>query len=136
VSLGPLLDTHAWIWWVEGDVRLGKRTIDALDALPDDVRPCIADFSLWEVATLVRLGRLEFADSFEAWLDAAAHPRTVRIVPMSPDIAIEITRLPESFTKDPADRAIVATSRVLGAPVVTLDKSITQSRLVRRWAPD
>ena len=61
---------------------------------------------------------------------------TVRIVPISSDIAIEITRLPESFTKDPADRVIVATSRVLGVPVVTYDRVITQSRLVRRWAAE
>jgi PIN domain nuclease of toxin-antitoxin system len=31
----PLLETHAWIWWVrDQDARLGARTIDALDRLP------------------------------------------------------------------------------------------------------
>src|SRR6185295_4177815 len=27
----PLLDTHAWIWWVQGDARLGRQTLEALD---------------------------------------------------------------------------------------------------------
>ena len=136
MSQSPLLDTHAWIWWLQGDARLGRRTIEALDALPADARPHLSDISLLEVATLVRLGRLEFGDSFEKWLDAAADPRTVRMVPMAPDIVIETTRLPASFTRDPADRVIVATSRVMGYPLVTYDKAIAQSRLVRRWVPD
>lgn len=135
MSQSPLLDTHAWIWWIDGDARLGRRTVETLDALPDDACPYVADISLWEVATLVARGRLEFAEPFEKWLDAATNPRAVRIVPISSDIAIEITRLPDSFTRDPADRVIVATSRVMGYPLLTHDKTITQSRLVRRWTP-
>jgi PIN domain nuclease of toxin-antitoxin system len=30
----PLLDTHAWIWWIEGDRRLPRRVRDTLDQLP------------------------------------------------------------------------------------------------------
>ena len=135
MSQSPLLDTNAWIWWLQGDARLDRRTIDALDALPGDSRPHLSDISLLEVATLVRLGQLEFEDSFEKWLDAAADPRTVRLVPMAPDIVIETTRLPATFTRDPVDRVIVATSRVMGYPLVSCDKAITQSRLVRRWVP-
>jgi PIN domain nuclease of toxin-antitoxin system len=132
----PLLDTHAWIWWVEGDARLGRKTIEALDALPSDARPCISGISLLEVATLVNLGRLDFSESFENWLDAAADPRTVRVVPMSADIASEVARLPATCPRDPADRAIIATSRAMGYPLVSHDKAITQSRLVKRWSPE
>ena len=129
-----LLDTHAWIWWVQGDVRLGRSTLEALDALPADARPCLADISLWEVATLVELGRVELPVSLDTWLDAAADPRTVRILPVTPAIAAEVARLPATCHRDPADRLIVATSRVLGHPLVTHDRAITKTRLVRRWS--
>jgi PIN domain nuclease of toxin-antitoxin system len=132
----PLLDTHAWIWWVQADSRLDRRTTAALDALPHDVRPCLCDISLWEVAMLVTLGRLELVEPIERWLEAAADPRTVRVLAVTPAIAAEVTRLPATFHKDPADRLIVATSRVLGYPLLTRDRAITRTRLVRRWVTD
>ena len=132
----PLLDTHAWIWWIQGDVRLGQKAIDALDALPADDRPYLSDISLWEVVTLVALARVELPESLEMWLDAAADPRTVRVVPVTAAIAAEVARLPATFHRDPADRLIVATSRVLGHPLVTHDRAIARTRLVRRSAAE
>lgn len=131
----PLLDTHAWIWWVDQDRRLGASTIAALDSLPGDERPFLSDISLWEMAMLVERGRLELDVSLEEWLEAAAHPRSVRVIPVSPAIAAQVAALPESFHRDPADRIIVATSRVMGLPVVTADTRILRSRLVKRWTP-
>lgn len=135
MSAAPLLDTHAWIWWVDRDRRLGGAVIDALDALAADARPLLSDISLWEVAMLVERRRLSFSLPFEEWLEAAAHPRSVRVVPITPSIAAEVAALPASFHRDPADRVIVATARVLAAPLVTRDRRITESRLVRRWKP-
>jgi PIN domain nuclease of toxin-antitoxin system len=130
----PLLDTHAWIWWVDQDARLGARTIAALDSLPRDQRPFLCDISLWEVAMLVERGRLEL-DLPLGWLDAAAHPRSVQLLSITPRIAAAVASLPESFDRDPADRLIVATSRALGLPVLSHDRLINRSRLVTRWRP-
>ena len=135
MTTAPLLDTHAWIWWLHGDRRLGHHTLKKLDQLPRDVRPTISAISLWEVAMLVSLGRLELKATLEAWLAIAADPGTVRVVPISPRIAAEVARLPDTFQRDPADRLIVATSRVHGLPVLTRDAAITQSGLVRLWSP-
>ena len=131
----PLLDTHAWVWWVDQDRRLGASAIAALDGLPRDQRPFLADISLWEVAMLVERGRLELDLPLADWLEAAAHPRTVQLVGVSPAIAAEVAALPGGFHRDPADRLIVATSRVLRLPVVTHDRRILKSRLVTRWRP-
>ena len=129
----PLLDTHAWIWWIEQDARLGAKAIAVLDSLPADRRPLLSDITLWEVATLVALERLRLDVPFDDWLEAAAHPRSVEIVPISARIAAEVARLPETFHRDPADRVIVATSRALRAPVLTHDERIRRSRLVSLW---
>jgi PIN domain nuclease of toxin-antitoxin system len=129
----PLLDTHAWIWWVEQDARLGAKAIAALDALPADRRPFLCDISLWEVATLVERERLHLDVSLSEWLEAAAHPRSVRLLPLSPKIAAEVARLPDSFHRDPADCIIVATSRAHRLPVLTHDHRIRRSRLAASW---
>lgn len=131
----PILDTHAWIWWVDHDLRLGPKAIEALDRLPANSRPFLCDISLWEVATLVEKGRLRFAVPFEEWLVTAAHPRSVRLLNISPSIAAAVASLPESFHRDPADRVIVASCRVLQLPLLTSDRLILKSRLVRRWSP-
>jgi PIN domain nuclease of toxin-antitoxin system len=132
----PVLDTHAWIWWIQADPRLDRKSIAALDALPLDDRPAICDISLWEVAMLVSLGRLALDEPLESWLDAAADPRTVRVLPVTPAIAAEVARLPDGFQRDPADRLIVATCRSLGLSLITRDRAITSARLVRRWTPE
>lgn len=132
----PILDTHAWVWWVQADPRLDHRTVAALDALLPEDRPGLCDISLWEVAMLVTLRRLTLGEPLESWLDAAADPRTVRVLPVTPAIAAEVARLPDTFQRDPADRLIVASCRALGLRLVTRDRAITQARLVRRWTPE
>jgi PIN domain nuclease of toxin-antitoxin system len=132
----PVLDTHAWIWWIDRDRRLGRRTIELLDGLPSDSRPYLSDISLWEVATLVERGRLSFAAGLAGWLEAAAHPRTVRLLMITPAIAAETAALPKLFHRDPADRVIVATCRVMQVPLLTRDRRITRSKVVTRWKPE
>lgn len=136
MSRPPLLDTHVWIWWIHADPRLDKRTRDALDLLPADARPAVCDISLSEVAMLVTVGRITLPEPLDVWLVAAADPRTVQVLPVTPAIAAEVARLPDAFQRDPADRLIVATSRVLHYPLVTFDRAITRARLARRWSPD
>lgn len=134
MSNAPLLDTHAWVWWVQGDARLGRHIIERLDRLPADDRPSISDITLWEVATLASLGRIVFPGTLESWLAIAANPKTVRILPVTPRIAAEVARLPDSFHRDPADRLIVATGRVHGLRILTKDAAIAKSGLVKLWS--
>lgn len=131
----PLLDTHAWVSWVERDRRLDPRTLDALDGLPPDARPYLCDISLWEVAMLLELKRLALDIPLEEWLEASAHPRTVRLLPITAAIAAETAVLPTTLHRDPADRLIVATCRVMGLSILTSDRRILRSRLVSRWKP-
>src|SRR5438067_623281 len=103
----PLLDTHTWIWWIRLDPRVSNRLVEQLDAFAGQERPYVADVSLWEVAMLVDKGRLELPKPVIEWLTDAAHPRTVRVVPISPAIAGE-THAARAL-RDPADRLIVST---------------------------
>jgi PIN domain nuclease of toxin-antitoxin system len=130
----PLLDTHAWLWWLRRERRLGASVFAALDDLAPDDRPYLADISLWEVAMLVDRRRLVLSEPLQDWLEAATHPRLVTVVPISASIAAEVAVTARAL-RDPADRLIVATSRALKVPILTHDKAIIQSRLTKRWAP-
>lgn len=131
----PLLDTHAWLWWLGCDPRLGRLALEQLDALPADERPYLSEISLWEVAMLAEQRRITLSPSIGGWLETAAHPRSVRVVPITPAIAAETAALPEWFHRDPADRVIVATGRTLAVPLLSHDRRIVRSRLVERWRP-
>jgi PIN domain nuclease of toxin-antitoxin system len=134
--IAPILDTHAWVWWLHGETaRLGRRTVDALDTLPAGSRPYVCDISLWEVATLVELGRLDLGEPLESWLGTATNAQAVQIAPISARVAAEVARLPSRFRRDPADRLIVATARVLDRPLLTKDDAIRRSGLTRLWSP-
>ena len=129
----PLLDTHKWVWWILRDSRIEPAAVERLDALPPDDRPYLADVSLWEVVMLTERGRLNLDAPVGEWLALATHSRTVRVVPISAPIAAE-TSVARSL-RDPADRLIVATSRILRVPLFTNDRNILRSRLTQRWVP-
>jgi PIN domain nuclease of toxin-antitoxin system len=129
----PLLDTHAWVWWICGDSRLTAREREELDNLPPSSRPVLAEISLWEVAMLVERGRLELNMDLERWLAVASSPATVELARVTPAVAAEVARLPSRFHRDPADRLIVATARVKKLRVLTRDRMITQARVVPLW---
>ena len=116
-----------------GTPDLPSSAREALDALATDNRPYLSAISLWELAMLVELDRLSLSLPLTDWLEKAAHPRTVRLVPITPAIAAGTAALPSTFHRDPADRLIVATCLELDAPLLTHDRLIMQSRLVARW---
>lgn len=75
--------------------------------------------------------KLRFDRPYDVWIEEAlAEDPRVEVVPLLPSIAIVAVKLSWSHG-DPADRFIVASARVLAAPLVTADDAIHDSELVR-----
>ncbi len=129
----PLIDTHIWIWWLEGSNDLRRSHREALDALSESERPKLSVISFWEVSLLVEKRRYVPGKSFEEWLRFAAGPATVSLVQLDLAIARELLEIPRSFHADPADRILVATARTLAVPLLTYDDRIRKSGLVKLW---
>ncbi|MFN8603989.1 MAG: type II toxin-antitoxin system VapC family toxin [Candidatus Binatia bacterium] len=125
-----LLDTHVWWWWVTGESGLSAGQKRLLARVGPDDPAEVSDISLWEIATLVSLGRLSISLPLRDWLESAAAPPLVQRRPISPAVASEVASLPETFHRDPADRIIVATARVHDATLLTRDRRIIDARLV------
>ena len=125
-----LLDTHVWWWWVTGEPGLSAAQKRVLAKASPDAPLELSDVSLWEVATLVSLGRLAVTMPLRDWLEAAAAPPLVQRRGISPAVAAEVASLPETFHRDPADRIIVATARVHDATLLTRDERIIVAKLV------
>ena len=125
-----LLDTHILIWWLNGSKRLSPAQQEVVAAASAESPLLVSDISLWEVATLHSLGRIQLTIPLRAWLDKAVAPPLVRRLGISPAIAAELATLPDSFQRDPADRILVATARVFGATLLTQDRRIVDAALV------
>lgn len=125
-----LLDTHAWIWWVERSPRMPTRHRE-LCAANVESGLGVSVISCWEVAKLVSLGRLTFADSINVWMTASLAEPGVQLTSITPEIAVEANRLPGDFHRDPADQLLVATARILDIPVLTVDRKILDYPFVR-----
>ena len=125
-----LLDTHILLWWFDGVSRLSARQEEVLRGAGEEEPLWVSDITLWEVATLSSLGRIKLSLPLREWLEQATAPPLVQRLPITPAVAAEVAALPDSFHRDPADRIIVASARVLGATLLTRDRRIIDSALV------
>jgi PIN domain nuclease of toxin-antitoxin system len=125
-----LLDTHILVKWVSAPDELSPAQRHVLDAASGTTPVMVSDISLWEIATLVSLGRLALDRPLREWLEQAAAPPLVRRVDISPAVAAAVADLPGTFHRDPADRIIVATARVMGAVLLTNDIRIRDAGIV------
>ena len=120
-----LLDTHVWIWIVDGAVReIGHAAQNAVMEAGATGRVLVSAISVWEVGMLEAKGRIRFSMEVGEWVRRALGAPGVHLSPLSPEVALDSTRLPEPVHGDPADRILVATARRVGATLVTRDTKI------------
>lgn len=119
-----VLDTHAWLWWVDNPERLSdaaRRAIRSADQVG------VSTFSCWELAALVERGRLELDRELRVWVRQALAHEQAEEVTITAEIAIRAAQLDrDRFPGDPADRIIYATAEILGSPLITRDKRIAE----------
>lgn len=125
-----LLDTHVLLFWLESAGRLSEAQQRVIRAASAENPLLLSEISLWEVATLHDLGRLELRLALREWLEQAAAPPLVRRLGISPAVAAEVAALPPHFHRDPADRILVATARIHGATLLTHDRRILAAEVV------
>jgi PIN domain nuclease of toxin-antitoxin system len=118
-----VLDTHIWVWWVQGNPKLPPAILDAVKQNePSGLG--VSAISCWEIAKSVSRGRLDLGRPLAEWFATALGYPGILLIDLTPQIAIEATSLPQPFHRDPADEIIVATARVNGCPLATCDSRI------------
>ncbi|ARP89271.1 VapC toxin family PIN domain ribonuclease [Bordetella genomosp. 9] len=119
-----VLDTHALVWWASGDAQLSDPAREAIEAQQESGTILVSAISAWEIAMLVKAGRLALTMDVQAWLETLSEVPGVRFAPVGVRESVLSVNLPGEFHKDPADRLIVATARQHGASLVTADLKI------------
>ena len=122
-----LLDTHAWIWSVEGDTRrVGRKAQALLVRAEVQERIRVSPVSIFEIVALHTAGRLRLSSPAEGWIRDSLAAAGVRLAEVTPSIAIDAGAIPRTALADPLDRLLVATARQLDATFLTADQQILQ----------
>jgi PIN domain nuclease of toxin-antitoxin system len=121
-----VLDTHVLIWWVTENARMSNKARAALKRELSDPngKILVSAISVWEIAMLQLRGRLVLSMALDDWVVMVESIEHISIVPVSASVAVQATRLPGEFHKDPADRFIVALAREQNAPLLSADNKI------------
>jgi PIN domain nuclease of toxin-antitoxin system len=81
----------------------------------------VSAISVWELALLEACGRIRLSQRIEDWVGAALRAPGVRLLELTPEIAIEGGRLSATAPGDPADRILMASARSVSGRFATCD---------------
>ena len=122
-------DTHPLVWYVMGGRRqLSKRALAAFQAAErEEALIYVPVFALWEIAMLLKAGRIAFREDFGDWAEHLTAHRGFDLGPFNARVAAEAYSYPFA---DPFDSVIAATAKVMDLPLITRDAEIADSRRV------
>ena len=125
MTAGLLLDTHIALWLDSGDDQLRPSTRALIDGCWQNGGTIhLSAVSVWEIALLVDLRRIELDLPIETWVSRFLQRPGIEPVPLDHRAAARSYRLYQLEHRDPADRLLTATAIELDCPLVTYDERI------------
>lgn len=125
-----LLDTHAFLWFIEGNVNLSDTAKNLIEDLENQRFLSIA--SLWEMSIKVSIGKLELAIAIVELVERQVYGNAIELLEIQPEHLDRLAQLPFHH-KDPFDRLIIAQSLAENIPVVTKDTAFGNYPVTILW---
>ena len=119
-----LLDTHIWVWSQLEPERLSGQVASAIGSAENEL--WLSPISVWELVLLVDKERLAVDHPLDAWIDKAMEEMPTREAPLTHQIALA-SRTIDLPHRDPADRFLAATAKVMGLTLVTADVQLAEA---------
>lgn len=125
-----LLDTHALLWWLEGNQSLSKKARDTI-ATPT-VRVFVSAASAWEIATKARIGKLPGAVEVAERFSEVVRQQDFEFLSISVEHARQAGLLPGEH-RDPFDRMLIAQAQLEGLTLVSNEMLFDHFDVRRLW---
>ena len=119
-----VLDTHVLLWALLQPEELSEDIKQHIALAQQNCQLFLCSISLWEIAMLKLKRRINIYEPIKDFLNYIANINGLSVKDVSPEIAAESVLLMDNFHSDPADRIIVATTKVFGATLITRDQQI------------
>ena len=122
-----LIDTHVAIWLVND--QLSPRVRELIISAAENSNALVSSATAWEIGLLARARgsrgpQVEFLPNPQAWFSRLLDRANLTEVPLTAEILIASSQLPELSHADPADRMLIATARNLNCSIMTRDRKI------------
>jgi PIN domain nuclease of toxin-antitoxin system len=127
--MNVLLDTHALLWFVAGDIRLSPIARQTIEA--DETVNYVSMASWWEIAVKCSLGKLTLDDPLDLFMKQRA-AEGFRTLPLEPQHLQPLITLPFHH-RDPFDRLIICQSMVDNMAICTCDENIKRYPIRLIW---
>jgi PIN domain nuclease of toxin-antitoxin system len=124
-----LLDTHAFIWWMEAADRLPRNAMAVIAGSENQV--LISAVVAWEIAIKVNLGKITASVSIDE-LARVIRDQGFDELAISLDHAVRAGSLPPHHS-DPFDRMLIAQALVEDVPIVSNDRAFDAYGVRRLW---
>lgn len=125
-----LLDTHALIFW-SNRKHVSNEFIDFFDDRKDSGNLAVSSISFWEIALLVKKGRIALDDVTMWRIQLIDYTNITEISPTASEM-IESVHLPD-YHKDPFDRLLIVQAKKNNAVLVTKDEHISKYAVKTFW---
>ena len=119
-----VLDTHILLWSLLAPDEISKEIKNKISLAQNNNELIISSISLWEIAMLNLKKRINIYEPIKDFLESINNIHGLSVKDISPKIAAGSVSLMDNFHGDPADRIIVATTKIYGATLLTRDKQI------------
>lgn len=124
-----LLDTHAFLWWINNDPRL---SVTACSAITEARTVLFSVASAWEIAIKAGLGRIDVPKNLRPFLSDQIRRNGFDTLAVKLEHATWVLRL-EAHHRDPFDRLLIAQASVERAVFVTCDPEIQRYGVDTVW---
>lgn len=113
-----LLDTHIFLWFISGDIRLSPDWLDSIREADNEVYVSVV--SLWEVIIKHALGKLPLPQPPAQYLPLQRARHQIASLSLDESSVRHLASLP-AVHRDPFDRMLVCQAIELGLTIVTVD---------------
>ena len=125
-----VLDTCSIIWDALSPKDLSRKAKIAINKHEQEGL-IFCDISAWEISMLIKKGRLQLDETASSFINTILDSRNYIYKSITPEIADLSVHLGKEINKDPADRLIVATTITENLELITADKNLIKSNLVK-----
>ena len=119
-----VIDTHVLIWSLLTPEKITPEQHTAIKSALSKNELYISSITLWEIAMLVRRGRINIFSRIDDLLKLIENIKGLNIYQITGSVAADSVALPGNIHSDPADHLIIATCRELSATLITYDQAI------------
>ena len=125
-----LLDTHSFLWFIEGDRRLSADARRLIENLSNDRFLSIA--SIWEIAIKVSGGKLSLLQPIEQLVPRQLVLNRISLLGVTIHHAAVVAVLPFHH-RDPFDRMLIVQAQTEQMAIVSADSLFDAYGVIRLW---